>query len=231
MKFPRPTLVAGASRGTEGKVHASSIKIAKEGYPLILASAGVSLAAFILGWQSIGVIAAIVALGLTGFFRDPDRIPPSGADLIVSPADGRVVSIAGASGGLGGSTARISIFLSPLDVHINRSPVEGRIEQIRYRRGQFVAAYKDHSSERNEQNVLDIIDPRGRKLAVVQVAGVLARRIICRVRQGEWLDRGARFGLIMFGSRTDLHLPSDSRIEVIEGQKVRGGETIVARFV
>jgi len=233
MRFPRPTLAAEASRRSERKAHTGSMKIAKEGYPLILTAGVLSLAAFTVGWEGIGVVAGLLALAFTGFFRDPERTPPSGSDLIVSPADGRVVSIASVSGDplLGGLATRISIFLSPLDVHINRTPVEGRIDQIRYQRGRFVAAYKDEASERNEQNVLSIIDPRGRKLAVVQVAGVLARRIICRVQKGEWLERGARFGLIMFGSRTDLHLPSHCRIEVVEGQKVRGGETIIGRFV
>ncbi|HET8564708.1 MAG TPA: phosphatidylserine decarboxylase family protein [Candidatus Binatia bacterium] len=233
MKFPRPALAAVASRRNARGARAGSMKIAKEGYPFILTSGIMCLAAFTAGLEGLGTITGILALGFTGFFRDPERTPPDGTDLIVSPADGRVVSIARLPGDplLGGPGTRLSIFLSPLDVHINRTPVEGKIEQIRYQRGRFIAAYKDEASERNEQNVLSIIDARGRKLAVVQVAGVLARRIVCRVQIGEWLDRGARFGLIMFGSRTDLHLPSDCRIEVVEGQRVRGGETIIGRFV
>jgi phosphatidylserine decarboxylase len=128
------------------------------------------------------------------------------------------------------TATRISIFLSPLDVHINRTPVDGKIEEIKYSPGQFMAAYKDEASSRNEQNALRIVDQGGRKLRVVQVAGVLARRIVCRVKPGEELGRGERFGLIMFGSRTDTYLPGGCRVEVVEGQRVKGGETILGRF-
>jgi phosphatidylserine decarboxylase len=125
----------------------------------------------------------------------------------------------------------VSIFLSPLDVHINRMPISGQVEEVSYQRGKFVAAYKDEASARNEQNALKVVDERGRKLGVVQIAGVLARRIICRVRRSDQVQRGERFGLIMFGSRTDAYLPSGCRVEVTEGQRVKGGETILARFV
>ena len=129
------------------------------------------------------------------------------------------------------AATRISIFLSPLDVHINRTPVEGKIEEVKYSPGKFIAAYKDEASRRNEQNALHIADSQGRKLGVVQVAGVVARRIVCRVEPGDKIGRGERFGLIMFGSRTDTYLPSGCRVEVVEGQRVKGGETILGRFV
>jgi phosphatidylserine decarboxylase len=116
-------------------------------------------------------------------------------------------------------------------VHINRTPVGGKIDNVTYQRGKFLAAYKEEASERNEHNVLSIIDSQGRNLGVVQVAGVLARRIICRAKPGDTLARGERFGLIMFGSRTDAYLPEGCQIEVTEGQRVKGGETILARFV
>jgi phosphatidylserine decarboxylase len=118
-----------------------------------------------------------------------------------------------------------------LDVHINRSPIGGKVDDVKHTRGKFIAAYKDEASERNEQNSLRLLDDRGREVEVVQVAGVVARRIICYARKSDLLSRGARFGLIMFGSRTDLYLPASSRIEVSEGQRVKGGETIVGRFV
>ncbi len=151
----------------------------------------------------------------------------------MSPADGKVVSIVDIKGDprFTEATARVSIFLSPLDVHINRSPVTGKIEQANYQRGKFLAAYKDEASARNEQNTLKLVDERGRRLGVVQVAGVVARRIICRVQRGDSVKRGDRFGLIMFGSRTDAYLPRGCRIEVTEGQRVKGGETILGRFV
>jgi phosphatidylserine decarboxylase len=125
----------------------------------------------------------------------------------------------------------VSIFLSPFDVHINRIPVEGRIEKITYQRGKFLAAYKEEASERNEQNALSILDSEGRKLGVVQIAGVLARRIVCRAKPGDQMARGERFGLMMFGSRTDTYLPEGCRVEVTEGQRVKGAETILARFL
>ncbi|MGH7825259.1 MAG: phosphatidylserine decarboxylase family protein [Candidatus Binatia bacterium] len=209
------------------------MKIAREGYPLILTAGAFATAAFAAGWQGIGIIFVILALGLLGFFRDPERFPPQEKGLILAPADGKVVSIAAVQGDslFEEARTRLSIFLSPLDVHVNRTPVEGKIEQIHYQPGKFFAAYKQEASRDNEQNALRIVDGAGRKVEVVQVAGVLARRIVCRVKKGDMLDRGQRFGLIMFGSRTDLYLPDGCRVNVTEGERVKGGETIVARFV
>ena len=209
------------------------MKIAREGYPLIVTVAVVTILTFALGWAGIGVILGVCTIAIAGFFRDPERTIPTGDGLIVSPADGKVVSIVDIKGDprFTEATARVSIFLSPLDVHINRSPVTGKIEQANYQRGKFLAAYKDEASARNEQNTLKLVDERGRRLGVVQVAGVVARRIICRVQRGDSVKRGDRFGLIMFGSRTDAYLPRGCRIEVTEGQRVKGGETILGRFV
>jgi phosphatidylserine decarboxylase len=209
------------------------MRIAKEGYPFILLPAALAAGAWGIGWTSFAILLGILALGFLGFFRDPERCPPDGEGLIVAPADGKVVSITKAKQGLlmKNADSRVSIFLSPLDVHINRSPVAGEVVEIKHRPGKFVAAYKDEASKTNEQNSLKLIDDRRREVEVVQVAGVLARRIICRAKEKELLSRGARFGLIMFGSRTDLYLPANSRIEVAEGQRVKGGETIIGRFV
>jgi phosphatidylserine decarboxylase len=207
--------------------------IAKEGYPIIISVAVLSLVTFAVGWTAMGVISLLLALAVAAFFRDPERIPPVGEGLIVAPADGKVVSVAELREGAGFTDAatRISIFLSPLDVHINRTPVEGKIQHVRYQPGRFLPAYKDEASERNERNALTVVDAQGRGFGVVQVAGVLARRIVCRVKQGDSLARGERFGLIMFGSRTDVYLPNGSRVDVVEGQRVRGGETVIGRFV
>lgn len=209
------------------------MKIAREGYPLIFTAALLTLLAFLAGWMWFGIILGLVGLALAGFFRDPERQAPTGEGLVVSPADGKVVSIARVQGDslFPGSTTRVSIFLSPFDVHINRTPVEGKIEKIVYKRGKFLAAYKEAASQRNEHNALSIVESRGRHLGVVQIAGVLARRIICRARPGDTLARGERFGLIMFGSRTDAYLPEGCQVEVAEGQRVKGGETVLARFV
>jgi len=208
------------------------MRIAREGLPLIIAPAGLSLLAWALGWQVAGFTLAVLACGVAAFFRDPERLVPSGEGLVVSPADGKIVTIAPVRGDelFADAVNRISIFLSPLDVHINRSPVAGRVNDVRYQAGKFLAAYKEDASRYNEQNALHIVDERERNWGVVQIAGVLARRIVCRSKPGDGLARGDRFGLIMFGSRTDIYLPAGCRIEVAEGQRLKGGETIIGRF-
>lgn len=208
------------------------MRVAREGFPLITAGGAATVITFALGWQFIGVVLALGTLAVTAFFRDPERNIPAAENLVVAPADGKVVSIAPVrDGGLFKEAAtRVSIFLSPLDVHINRMPVAGEIAEVNYKRGSFMAAYKADASERNEQNALKITNGTGRVIGVVQIAGVLARRIVCRVHRGDRLGRGERFGLIMFGSRTDTYLPQGCSIEVVEGQRVVGGETIIGRF-
>jgi phosphatidylserine decarboxylase len=208
------------------------MRIAKEGYPLIFIAAITAAAALMMGWFSVGIFLALLTLAIAAFFRDPDRIIPEGKGLIVSPADGKVVSISHVQDPavMPDAETRISIFLSPLDVHINRMPVEGLIENIVYQRGKFLAAYNDDATEENERNAVHVLDADGRRLAVAQVAGVLARRIVCHVKRGDKLSRGDRFGLIMFGSRTDTYLPAGCRVEVVEGQRVKGGESILGRF-
>ena len=207
--------------------------IAKEGWPLILSAAALTLLAFLLRWQMAGIALALLTLGIAAFFRDPEREIPTGDGLVVSPADGRVVTIAPVHGdGLfADAVTRISIFLSPLDVHINRAPVAGRVNDVRYQTGKFLPAFKEDASRVNEQNALHLVDERERNWGVVQIAGAVARRIVCRSKAGDMLDRGERFGLIMFGSRTDIYLPHGCRIEAAEGQRVKGGETIIGRFL
>ncbi|HEY7320771.1 MAG TPA: phosphatidylserine decarboxylase family protein [Candidatus Binatia bacterium] len=209
------------------------MKIAREGYPLIFTTAIVTLLAFLAGWMPLGIILGLISLGIAGFFRDPERQPPAGEGLVVAPADGRVVSIARVTDGspFSGCVTRVSIFLSPLDVHINRTPVEGKVEKVTYQQGKFLGAYREEASQRNEQNALSIVDPGGRNIGVVQIAGWLARRIVCHAKPGDQLARGERFGLIMFGSRTDTYLPEGFRVEVVEGQRVKGAETVLARLV
>ena len=209
------------------------MRIAREGYPLIFTAGIIALLTFAAGWIPLGIILSLIALAIAGFFRDPERQPPTEEGLIVAPADGKVVSVAGVKGDspFTDAVTRVSIFLSPLDVHINRTPVEGKIAKIAYQPGKFLAAYKEEAWRRNEQNALSILDAHGRTLGVVQIAGVLARRIICRAKPGDRLARGEKFGLIMFGSRTDTYLPEGCRVEVAEGQRVKGGETVLARFV
>src|ERR1043166_160155 len=208
------------------------MRIAKEGYPIIASAALLTVVVFAAAGIKIGLIFLLLTLGVTAFFRDPERFPPSGNGLIVSPADGKVVNISNIKdeAGFPSAATRISIFLSPLDVHINRAPGAGQGEEIKYERGKFLAAYKQEASGGNERNDVRLRDDKARRVDVVQVAGVVARRIVCRVKTGDFLTRGERFGLIMFGSRTDTYLPEGCKIEVTEGQRVKGGETILARF-
>ena len=209
------------------------MRIAKEGYRFILPSAALALLALAMGWKWAALGLFVLALALMGFFRDPDRIPPEGEGFILSPADGKIVGIRkiAGSGIPEGSETRVSIFLSPLDVHVNRAPVSGKVEGIDYRKGRFFAAYREEASSRNERNAMRIVDPQGRRLGVVQIAGVMARRIICYVQPGDLLAQGQRVGLIMFGSRVDLFLPDRCPMEVVEGQRVRGGETVIGRLL
>lgn len=169
------------------------------------------------------------------FFRDPVRVPPARPGLVVAPADGKVLTVGPASPpaelGLGDTMRwRVSIFLSVLDVHVNYMPAEGRVSRICYRHGTFVNASLDKASEDNERNALAIALPDGRDLAVVQIAGLIARRILCHVREGDRVQAGERFGIIRFGSRTDLYLPPGVRPLVAEGQTMIGGETVIAEL-
>lgn len=208
------------------------MSIAKEGYPFILIAALLALLAFAVGWKWIGLVFALLAFAFSGFFRDPERVPPGGEGLILSPADGRVLGIKRVEKErlFEGTETRVSIFMSPLNVHVNRAPVQGMVEEVRYQKGSFFAAYREEASENNEKNALRIVDGKGRKFAVVQIAGVLARRIVCYAKKGDSLELGQRFGLIMFGSRVDLFLPPGSRVDVAQGQRVRAGETVIGRL-
>lgn len=206
------------------------MKIDRSGYPFI---AGALLPA--IGLAAARRRGAAAAFGLaaaffTYFFRDPDRIVPQDADIVVSPADGRVM-IAGPSDGRWappGEWKQVTIFLSPTDVHVNRAPVGGRITRIHYRPGKFLPAYHEASND-NELNEV-WIDSNGRTLVFRQVVGILARRIVCRVRSGDIVDRGERIGLMKFGSRMDVFMPPETALLVSVGQRVIGGETVLGRL-
>jgi phosphatidylserine decarboxylase len=206
------------------------MKIAKEGYPYILAPAVLTAMLALLGLSWVTAVSAFLTFCVAAFFRDPDRSPPPGEGLILSPADGRLMEIRETKGnGAAEPGTRLSIFMSPLDVHVNRSPVRCTVEDVEYKKGRFIAAYKESSSENNEHNALTLVDPRGVRLRVVQIAGVVARRIVCKVKKGDILEAGQRFGIIMFGSRVDVFVPPGACLEVNEGQRVKGGETILGR--
>ena len=197
-------------------------------FPGLLALALI-IAAFV--WVPLLWIPAVAFLALTGFmgffFRDPRRSIPLEPGVIVAPADGKVTIVRPAHGQ--NAESLVSIFLSPFDVHINRSPIEGEIVDIAHKTGKFVMATREDARLLNEQNALTIV---GNDITVkcVQIAGVLARRIVCWKQRGERVKCGERFGMIKFSSRTDLLMPSNVEILVQEGMHVRGGETIIARI-
>jgi len=168
-------------------------------------------------------VGLVLTVGVALFFRDPERSIPQTPETIVSPADGRVMEIVSENV----QTQRISIFLSLWDVHINRAPYGGVVQSVVYTPGEFLAAYRQEASLVNEANTVTIA-AHGREFIVKQIAGVLARRIVCRVRPGDTLEKGQRYGLIRFGSRTDLLLPATAEIAVQVGDVVRGGETVLA---
>ena len=204
------------------------MKIDRAGYPFIagaLVPAAGLAAAKRYGW-STGF--ALLGGFLTYFFRDPERQVPEQPGVVVSPADGRVM-IAGPSDGRWsppGEWLQITIFLSPMDVHMNRTPVDGRVTRIEYRAGKFLPAYREGAND-NELNEI-WLDHDGQTVVFRQVVGILARRIVCRVTEGQELARGERVGLMKFGSRMDVFLPPDAELSVSVGERVVGGETVLA---
>ena len=207
--------------------------IHKEGYPFIGIFALVSLFLFWL-WPPLGWIGTVLTIWCALFFRDPERVTPMREGIIVAPADGIVSRVINAVPppelGLGErAMQRISIFMSVFDCHVNRSPVAGRIERIAYTPGKFLNADLDKSSEDNERNGLVIDAPQGR-FGVVQIAGLVARRIVSFVQEGQSLGVGERFGLIRFGSRVDVYLPPGARALVGLGSKAVAGETVLADY-
>jgi phosphatidylserine decarboxylase len=210
----------------------------KDGYLWVLVPLLAGLAAgllYLFAWPGLPLLAlAFVLLFLAAFmayfFRDPRREVPAEAGLVVSPADGKVTRVEKLSGEGEDSPTVVSIFLSPFDVHVNRAPIAGEVVDVTYTKGRFVAATSDNASLVNEQNALTI---KGERMTVVckQIAGVLARRIVCWKRPGDSLELGERFGLIKFGSRTDLVLPGEVEVLVKVGERVSGGVTIIGRFL
>ena len=204
------------------------------GRPFILGCLVVlAIGIFLNAW--LALLGLLLGLFCFYFFRDPARVPPSRSSAILAPADGRITSVAPgvppAELGLGPATRwRISIFLSVLNVHVNRVPADGTITRIAYRHGAFLNASLDKASDANERNAIAIRLVDGRELAVVQIAGLIARRILCSLREGDAVRGGERLGIIRFGSRTDLYLPEGVQPLVREGQTMIGGETVIAEL-
>jgi phosphatidylserine decarboxylase len=201
------------------------LPIAIEGWPFILPGFALAGLFVLLQWRAAAGAALALALFVTWFFRDPDRAIPDDPGTLVSPADGRVIEILPQPG----DGARISIFLSIFDVHVNRTPVAGEVIDVNRRPGAFLAAWKPEASSRNAQASVTVRTPRG-DVRFVQIAGLVARRIVCRLRPGSRVERGERYGLIRFGSRVDVFLPAAAEPSVRVGDRVRGGADALARW-
>jgi phosphatidylserine decarboxylase len=213
-------------------IRSQLVPLHPEGYPFVGGFALVSLVLFWL-WSPLGWLGTLATLWCAYFFRDPPRVTPVRDGIVVAPADGRVSQIVNAVPPaeleLGSRPLpRVSIFMSVFDCHVNRSPVAGRIERIVYRPGKFLNADLDKASEDNERNAFVITMANGRRIAAIQIAGLVARRIVPFARQGEAVAAGQRIGMIRFGSRVDVYLPEGTRPLAAEGQTAIAGETVIA---
>lgn len=207
----------------------TAFPIARPGYPFIGAAAFATAVFALLGFETLSLIGLLAAFCICAFFRDPDRVIPTTAGAVVSPADGKVIRIERVAGSeiYGGDCVQISIFMTVFNVHVNRIAHEGRVKDIQYMPGRFMAADKDAASGSNERNAVILETAGGKKLVVVQVAGLIARRIICNVQPGDEVRRGQRFGMICFGSRLDVFLPPESEPAVVKGDKVSAGASVL----
>ena len=203
--------------------------IAREGVPFLAAAAVPTAVAWVLGWTVWGALFGAVALFTGWFFRNPPRRVPDGPSLIVSPGDGRVLAVAEEEEPrfLKARAVRVSIFLSPLNVHVNRTPCEGLVKTVSYSPGRFLVASRPEATLQNEQTAALIETDAGCRILCVQVAGYVARRIVCWLSEGERVARGERYGLIRFGSRMDLYMPVGTQVRVKVGDRVTGGESII----
>jgi phosphatidylserine decarboxylase len=206
--------------------------IAGEGIPFILALAGAAALAYLAGFRGFSILFAVLTLFVTWFFRNPKRVAPEGKGLVISPADGKVIRIEEAESDQepGKTFRKISIFMNVFNVHVNRIPCSGKVVAIRYREGKFISANLDKASEQNERNTVVLQTDDGPEIMTVQIAGLIARRIVCWVKEGVHLQRGERFGLIRFGSRVEVFLPPGSTVLVKIGDKVRAGETPIGEL-
>ena len=206
---------------------AHSSIIAREGVPFILFSLCLTVSAFFFGAMVSGVVLLLITVFIVCFFRNPQRITPEYEKLVISPADGKVIKVEELSGKefLSGTCKKVSIFMNVFNVHVNRIPYSGHIELIRYEKGKFFSANLDKASTDNERNIIKIKGDDGNELLVVQIAGLIARRIVCWISEGMCVKKGERFGLIRFGSCVELYLPVDCLISVKVGDKVIAGET------
>ncbi|HLA51603.1 MAG TPA: phosphatidylserine decarboxylase family protein [Thermodesulfobacteriota bacterium] len=206
------------------------IPLAREGYPFILASIFVTITLCLAGLRAVSYLSGGLTIFIVSFFRDPEREIPSETDAIISPADGRIIIVDSVFENrfMKQDAIKISIFMNVFNVHVNRVPASGKVSGVFYNPGKFFSADKDKASLENEQNALLIEAKNGKRFVVNQIAGLIARRIVCYAKEGDKIERGKRFGMIRFGSRLDVYLPVDCRINVKVGDKVKAGSSILA---
>jgi phosphatidylserine decarboxylase len=217
--------------GEETRLRILSLRIpvAGEGLPFIFPLLGISVFLWIWAASAWALFFSLLTVFVVSFFRDPERPVPGGENAILAPADGKIIRVEPCREDalLMGPALKVSIFMSVFNVHVNRIPLSGKILEVAYRPGKFVSANLDKASAANEQNAILLETPGGRRILFVQIAGLIARRIVCRVRKGDPVERGRRFGMIRFGSRVDVYLPPDAQIQARLGQKTRGGQTVL----
>ncbi len=203
--------------------------IALEGLPVVAALVAVAALFWALGWYKAAAVAAALSVFSLWFFRNPERTAPAGENLVIAPADGRVVFVGEVTEEryIMDRALKVSIFMNVFNVHVNRAPESGTIKSITYNPGKFISADRDKASMDNEQNAIVMESVSGRKIGFVQIAGLVARRIVCWVRPGDTVSRGERFGLIMFGSRVDVYMPPGTEARVAVGDRTKAGETVI----
>ncbi|MBN2033684.1 MAG: phosphatidylserine decarboxylase family protein [Deltaproteobacteria bacterium] len=211
------------------RIH-NRLPVAREGFVFIALGVFLTGLSLVLSFYFPALLLGCLTLFTIYFFRDPARTPEVHEMGLLTPADGKIVEVTPSeypSESKGERAFKVSVFMSILDVHVNRMPAGGRVSEVKYHPGKFLVASLNKASEQNERNAVTLDTHDGRRVVIVQVAGMIARRIACWVNQGDEVEAGQRFGLIRFGSRLDVYLPADSRITAEPGQKVRAGETVI----
>ena len=207
----------------------TAFPVASAGYPFVFASAFATVVFALLELATLALIGLAASFFICYFFRDPDRVVPNSKGAVVSPADGKIISADPVAHNrfYEGSCIKVSIFMSIFNVHVNRIPHEGQVKTVNYYPGKFFSANLDKASTENEHNAVTLETEDGKKICTVQIAGLIARRIICKIQEGDIVKRGQRFGLICFGSRLDVYLPPDLNLKVTVGDRVKAGTSVL----